>query len=441
MSKLVEYKNLRWWKGPYDCLIPESIKSCPAEDGHNYRTITGSETELYVGNPYTREKWIEEFADIDENGNLIYKHEVSSDVPITSENEDLSLLNRIKETQSNNTYNIIVYHKGCADGIMAVWIALKHINAQYIIPCDAGAMPDFSSIRGSRDQYTVYFLDICPTTIDNLLGFKKIVICDHHLPGIEFFNSIEKPENFELLLDIERSGCQISFDYFETMFKNPLEVFEITPDRFWIIDYVADRDLHKFKLPFSAEINLAFFKKSLHYQIELYFLNFKKPLDLSLETFESNLQIGKLLLDIQNNEIEIACKTAILRNIYLNKKKYLVWISLFQMNPSEVGARLARTPARDGSLPDFACICTYNLRKEMWKISVRGRDDGPDLNQICGEMGGGGHHSAAKFELSYQEFDRIFNINKYLDRKKDNSRENNGGRKGMNNGERKIMKK
>lgn len=45
-------------KTPYDVLVPSSVPSIVAIDGANTLFRTGEETEMMVGNPPTKEEWL-----------------------------------------------------------------------------------------------------------------------------------------------------------------------------------------------------------------------------------------------------------------------------------------------------------------------------------------------------------------------------------------------
>lgn len=303
--------------------------------------------------------------------------------------------------------SIICYHLGCADGIMSVYEFLRFIKPKYIIPCKVGEYPNISKVRIDKSQTTLYFLDICPPSLTDYSDFKEVIVCDHHPTAIEMVFNPTKPDNVMLYVDESRAGSQISSDYIRNKFNSEL-------GRMWLTDYVSDRDRFVFELPFSKEISLSIFKTSIMHAIEMQFLNTKTIPTLEEETFEKHRDLGLQLLPMQDTEIEIACKTSVQKRIKIGSNYYNVWLCNSPINQSEIGAKLATRTLRDGSLPDFACLVRYDLRDEKWNVAIRGRKDGPDLNVIAGVLGGGGHPDAAKFILSYRDYDSLFNTHRRM---------------------------
>ncbi len=70
---LVLYKGNYYWKGTYDCLIPESLDQCAWKDCCNKLRRDGSITEMKCLSQTTREKWFERHAYEVEPGMYVYK--------------------------------------------------------------------------------------------------------------------------------------------------------------------------------------------------------------------------------------------------------------------------------------------------------------------------------------------------------------------------------
>jgi oligoribonuclease NrnB/cAMP/cGMP phosphodiesterase (DHH superfamily) len=79
--------------------------------------------------------------------------------------------------------------------------------------------------------------------------FERTVVLDHHKTAQEALsNWTDKPENLEIVFDMNRSGAGITWDYFSASHDD-------LPLRPPLIDYVEDRDIWKFALSDSKIIN------------------------------------------------------------------------------------------------------------------------------------------------------------------------------------------
>jgi oligoribonuclease NrnB/cAMP/cGMP phosphodiesterase (DHH superfamily) len=137
-------------------------------------------------------------------------------------------------------FDSIIYHSGCPDGISSLWCALRYNKISEIIACKPGVDPVFE--HKNRD---ILFVDISPS--ENYLlkiqsEVKSISILDHHKTTREIYTNIKDKlkDNVKFIIDMNRAGCQITWDYFFPNIKRP-----------WFIDYVADRDMWTWKLPNS----------------------------------------------------------------------------------------------------------------------------------------------------------------------------------------------
>jgi len=54
----IDTQKQSYWRGPYDCLVPDSVDSCVAADGGNILYKDGSETEMDVEPTMSKEEWI-----------------------------------------------------------------------------------------------------------------------------------------------------------------------------------------------------------------------------------------------------------------------------------------------------------------------------------------------------------------------------------------------
>lgn len=284
-------------------------------------------------------------------------------------------------------FDAIIYHGPCSDGIGGLWCATHYKPIKTKYACKAGTNP-----TGDYTGMNVIFVDICPK-IDYLLELVKIashvVILDHHKSSQQMIENnkevLDTISNLLIEFDMERSGCQMAWDYF----------FESQPRPFFI-DYIGDRDLWTWKLPNSKEINAGLF--DLGY-VDSY--NLDKMTEL-LEDSEFKLEklknIGSFIETTNKKQIDIGISNAIEASMKYKNKIYGVWLA-GNINPalrSELGNQLCSKPFKDGTMPDFTACWQYDPKSDEWWVSLRGVPSrSPDLSVIASSFGGGGHPMAS----------------------------------------------
>lgn len=160
----------------------------------------------------------------------------------------------------------IIYHDNCPDGWCAAWVAYHALKSDdgipALIPASYGQPPpDLSGID------TAYIVDFSypHKVLAEMAEGRRVVVLDHHQTAVDDICAHhgdyqgEAPwgdgsrgdkwiaryaEPYETVLDTNRSGAGITWDYF-----HPQE------QRLDVVNYVEDRDLWRFRLPRSKEVN------------------------------------------------------------------------------------------------------------------------------------------------------------------------------------------
>jgi hypothetical protein len=285
-------------------------------------------------------------------------------------------------------FNTIIYHNPCNDGSVALWTANLYKDIVEKVGCKAGYLPNLVP-----DNKNILFVDLCPK-FDYLLEIcktaKNVVILDHHKTSIDAYELFKDkcPDNLHINLDIGRSGCQITWDYF---FPN-----QIQP---WFLQYVADRDLWAWKMPNSKEINQVLFENNM---LDPYYLNnITSLLSYTNDNINELIKEGILMLKYQKKQLDIASSRALEATMDVKGTIYNIWLgTTTTADRSDLGNVLANKPLKsNGMLPDFSATWVYEPKVNEWWISLRGHKDSPDLSIITGVFGGGGHEKASGFSI------------------------------------------
>jgi hypothetical protein len=294
------------------------------------------------------------------------------------------------ETKIKN-FDAIIYHGPCSDGTGGLWCACHYSSIKTRYACKAGTNP-----TGDYTDMNVIFVDICPK-IEYLLELvkiaKNVVILDHHksseqmiMDNSELLSSIT---NLKIEFDMEKSGCQMAWDYF----------FDSEPRPFFI-DYIGDRDLWSWKLPNSKEINSALWE--LGY-IDSYDLTKLTGLLENTESKIENLKsMGESIECCNKRQIDVCVSNALESKFQFEDKTYRIWLA-GNINPvlrSDLGNALCSKSFKDGTMPDFSACWQFEPKSDEWWISLRGVSSrSPDLSVIASKFGGGGHSMASGFTI------------------------------------------
>lgn len=284
-------------------------------------------------------------------------------------------------------FDAIIYHGPCSDGTGGLWCACHYKLIETQFACKAGTNP-----TGDYSGKNVIFVDICPK-IDYLLELVKVakyvVILDHHksseqmiLDNADLLKSIK---NLTIEFDMEKSGCQMAWDYFFDSKSRP-----------FFIDYMGDRDLWTWKLDKSKEVNTALFDQGY-----IDSRNLNKMTEL-LENPKTKLKelksIGELIETGNKRQVDIGLSNAVEASIKIDEKTYRIWLG-GNINPilrSELGNALCSKSFKDGKMPDFSACWQYDPKSDEWWISFRGVPSrSPDLSVLASKFGGGGHPMAS----------------------------------------------
>lgn len=139
---------------------------------------------------------------------------------------------------------LVIYHGNCPDGFTAAWVAAKALGDVELYAASYNTEPPYDLCPPSRAVYIVDF-SYPRAMLEKLregrrLGHGRVIVLDHHKTAEADLRGLE-----DCVFDMNRSGAGITWDYFHSSKPRP-----------WIVDYVEDRDLWRFKLPDSEAVGL-----------------------------------------------------------------------------------------------------------------------------------------------------------------------------------------
>ncbi len=245
-----------------------------------------------------------------------------------------------------------------------------------------------------RVVYLVDFSYKCAVVAEMSKTAKQIILIDHHKTAIEDLAILIRAGVINAYVDLERSGAMLAWDF---LFNSEHDLrgkvmsthdrgspYYVEPPK--LLRYIQDRDLWKFKLANSREVNANVF--SYEYSFE----NWDKLMkanehDLMQMTVAGAAIERKHHKDIK--ELLDVCQ----RHMVIGGFDVPV-ASLPYTLTSDAGHAMAESH-KEGTV--FAA-CYWDTATHRI-FSLRSTDNGLDVSQIAAMYNGGGHKNAAGFRV------------------------------------------
>lgn len=306
-------------------------------------------------------------------------------------NTEIQTKPKLSDAAEGGSDVIVIYHAGCCDGFCAAWLLHKiYPDAEYL-PMHPGEAP--------MDHVFVYKhvivadLSFSPAVTHWLSTEAKSFLClDHHRTAAEQLEGIPGCH-----FDENKSGARMVWDYF----AEDLEIhfgpqcFDDVPLH-WLVAYTEDRDLWRWKLPMSREVNAALrcfdhdFEAWDNLQLTQSPTGSHNPYAIVKSGDEE--YDGHTLVNYHAKKCKAAAERAIEVEIPIEGESTLVVPCVNVTNndhTSDVGHLLAESHESNIGL-------TYYFDGAGFRFSIRSVGDG-DAGRIAEFNGGGGHKHAAGF--------------------------------------------
>lgn len=282
---------------------------------------------------------------------------------------------------------LCIYHGNCADGFAAAWVMRKwaELAEQRIEFYPAVYQTGLPKVDlEGRDIFIVDFSYKRAQLLDIADQAERVVILDHHKSAQEDLEGF-KHSKVDIVFDMERSGAMITWDYLmwhKEADENHVVTTTIDPPP-QLLKHIQDRDLWKFALPYTREIQAAVFS---------YPYDFKVWDDLMLHTDLHDLITEGTAIERKHfKDIEELVKVC-MRWIDI-AGYHIPAASLPYTLTSDAGHYMAKTYA-----PDKFAACYWDT-PDGRVYSLRSIEGGRDVSAIAAKYGGGGHKHAAGFKV------------------------------------------
>lgn len=291
---------------------------------------------------------------------------------------------------------IVIYHANCWDGFCAAWLFSKAYPDAEFVPAQYGQDPP--EVANDRDR-PLFIVDFSypRDVMFRLAGMRheRMVVLDHHKTAWEALRELDIELDFHncggaltTVFDMSKSGGRLAWEFLYGNRLLPDDWLSTSKSGYslgvapWLVDYTEDRDLWRWALPFSREVNAFIRSFSLEFnQWDVF--HTAHPMK------EPSITIaGAAILRRERQIIDDHLRHA--RDIEMDG--YTVPCVNATVLFSDIAGELAKDKP-------FG-VCYFDRADGKRQYSLRSRDGGVDVSEIAKAHGGGGHRNAAGFEES-----------------------------------------
>jgi oligoribonuclease NrnB/cAMP/cGMP phosphodiesterase (DHH superfamily) len=275
-----------------------------------------------------------------------------------------------------NPRPLVIYHGNCADGFGAAWCFWRKFgqDADYVAGDYRRPPPDVTD----RCVYLVDFSYKRAVVEQMLLVAAEVVLIDHHQTAIEDLKPLFRqdswlgnPKQLAAYIDIERSGVMLAWNY---LFPDE------EPPR--LLEHIQDRDLWKFRLPHTREIQATVFSH-----------------EYSFETWDRMMKADAVEL------MTMTVSGAAIERKHFKDIRELLSFSTRRMVIAGYDVPVANLPYTMASDAGNALAqgepfaATYIDTATHRVFSLRSTEHGVDVAAIAEKFGGGGHARSSGFSV------------------------------------------
>jgi len=259
---------------------------------------------------------------------------------------------------------LCIYHGNCADGFGAAWVVRRAFpDAEFYPGVYQNDPPDVTG----RDVMMVDFSYKKPVVAGMIERANSVSIIDHHKSAIDDLKDLQ---GLDATFDVEHSGAMLTW----------LKLFpKATPPM--LLRHIEDRDLWRFALPGTREIQAAVF--SYPYDFGVW--------DRLMLTDTDFLATEGMAIERKHFKDIHELVGVVTREFVIGGHRVKV-ANLPYTLTSDAGHLLAQ------GMPFGGC---YWDTPDGRVFSLRSTDEGLDVSEIAKQYGGGGHRNASGFRVPY----------------------------------------
>lgn len=267
---------------------------------------------------------------------------------------------------------LVIYHENCADGFGAAWVFHSYGDREYDF--HPGVYSDTPPDVEGRDVYLVDFSYKRDVVEDMREKASRIVLIDHHKTAVEDLQPLIVSKAIESLCSMEHSGAVLAWQWFNGLLCEPPQM----------LLHIEDRDLWRFALPFTREIQACVFSHPYDFKV------WDALISAGTDEINGFIREGQAIERKHHKDIAELVGVCT-RNMEIGGHSVSV-ANLPYTLTSDAGHLLAK------GCPFAAC---YWDTPQGRVFSLRSTDDGLDVSEIAKTYGGGGHRNASGFRVPF----------------------------------------
>lgn len=287
--------------------------------------------------------------------------------------------------------DLILYHNNCPDGWCAAHICKKKYPEADLLGLNHGlGEAELEALLSSCEGLDVLMVDYSLRTRelnDKLKSVaKSLRILDHHKTAQAVLEGADYAT-----FDMKRSGAGLAWDY---LFGKDSDVLRFGggtgTERPWWVNYTEDQDLWNWALPHSQEINA-------YLMVQPRTAEVWDNVTTKLTEFDATLGGAGV-----RNYIEYYTRSVVAERqdgvlVYEGRNFQVSVLNIPYAGVSEAGAALVEKGYDIG-------VAWFERGDGVTQFSLRSKKGGDvDVSAIAKSYGGGGHQSAAGFQVSISE--------------------------------------
>lgn len=260
---------------------------------------------------------------------------------------------------------LCIYHGNCADGFSGAWVIRKALGEA--VNFHAGMYQTPPPDVTNQDVVLVDFSYKRPIMEKIVNDARSVLVLDHHKTARDELTGLS---GAKVIFDMERAGSMIAWNYY-----NPGK--EPPP----VLRHVEDRDLWRFSLPKTREIQANIFSY---------------PYDFAV--WERLMWADPAVLAIEGEAIERKHFKDITELLGVVQRR--MNIGGYNVPVANLPYTLVSDAAHKMAQGEPFSACYWDTPKGR-VFGLRSTDAGIDVSDVAKQYGGGGHRNAAGFTVPF----------------------------------------